>query len=193
MRYIPLLLLMSMSAFSLTTQDVAGTWKAEGVDGVGSVMELWYGTDGSRETRSLANYNDLEFRLDVLGTFTVSGENIVEKTSGGWTSYDGSVDPVQPDPSSSSSKAQAVAGTPKILKITDCDSPSLCTTHDFTFVSADKHFSLPSLDGGATSIGRRSRFPGFRIGGSGRTGARVFMEGRTFDLRGRMLGLDIRR
>jgi hypothetical protein len=191
MRGMFLVMAVAVNGFSLTTQDLVGMWKAEGLEGDGSIEELWYAADGNREVRSTAIYNDLEYRLDALGTWQVKTESVVEKITGGWISYDGSLDPIQPDAASNSSKAVIVAGSPRKLQITDCDSPSLCVTHEYTFVSAEQQFNQPAL-GGTTSARGTSRIRPVRLRGAGRSGFRFLLGGREFDVTGRLLGAGFR-
>lgn len=191
MKHVLAYLCLSAAAQALTIQDLAGSWKAIGYDGDGSVMELWYDAGGAREMRSLAYYNDQgEYRMHLLGTWSVSGQDVVEKTTSGWISFDGSTDPVTADPkASSSSKVELVAGSPRMIRITDCDSPTLCSTTEFTFVSATKQFTLPDLGGGTTSLRRGTGSRILRLNGSGRLGFAFLLRGRAFDLRGRSLVL----
>jgi hypothetical protein len=186
-----LLLTAATNVFCLTAPDLVGTWVAEGLDGDGSKMEIWYGADGSREVRSAAVYGDVDdYRLQTFGTWELKTDAVVEKTTGGWISFGGSTDPVQPDGSASTSKVALAAGSPAKLTITDCDGP--CADHVFTFVSADKQFSLPSLDAPTSAFARAgtaSARRAFHLVRQGRGGFRILFQNRSFDIRGRMTGL----
>jgi hypothetical protein len=171
-------------ALALQAQDILGLWRTQEWDGPGSVMELWFAEDGTREVRSYATYEGIgEYKLHLLGTWAVSGDKVSETVTGGWTSFSDEVNTIQPDDSPTSTTVEPIAGAPRKIKITECDGP--CVTREFSFVSAAKDFTLEDL--GAVTATRRMGRRSVKVRGSGRIGP-VFLHGlRAFDLRGRAL------
>jgi hypothetical protein len=184
MRICLLLLSLVASAFALEPEDLHGMWRGSVEGDASSAIEMFYGTDGKLEMRMTAVFIGIEFKMQGFGTWTVKGDTVYGRSTGGWVQFgEDPPEPLDEDPEPVGEKATLVPGNPRKIQIEDCEEGD-CTIQELSYVGATKTFTLPVVGPGASIRAAKAVLePGKPR--NGRLAMRVLRDGRAFDLMGR--------
>jgi hypothetical protein len=184
MRTFLLLLSLVASAFALEPEDLHGMWHGSFEDDPSSAIELFYGTDGKMEMRMTAVFIGIEFKMQGFGTWSVHGDTVYVRSTGGWVQYgEDTVEPLDEDPAPVGEKTTLVPGNPRKIQIEDCEEGD-CTIQELSFVGAARAFTLPTVGPGSSIRAARAVLERGKPR-DGRIAMRVLRDGRAFDLMGR--------